>query len=116
LTEAPLNPKVNREKMTKIMFETFKVPAMYVAIQAVLSIYSAGITTGIICDSGDGLTHTAPIYEGFSIPHAVSKIDLAGSDLTMFLQKLLLERSIKLTSAAEMKILRDMKEKICFVA
>ncbi|KAK2114611.1 hypothetical protein P7K49_008877 [Saguinus oedipus] len=84
LTEAPLNPKANREKMTQIMFETFNTPAMYVAIQAVLSLYASGRTTGIVMDSGDGVTHTVPIYEGF-------------------------------TTTAEREIMRDIKEKLCYI-
>ena len=82
LTEAPGNPKANREKMTSLMFETFQVDGLYVAIQAVMSLYSNGRTTGLVCDSGDGVTHTVPVFEGFQIPHAVKKNFIAGRAIT----------------------------------
>ena len=87
--------------MTEIMFETFDVPAFHLSIQAVLSLYSSGRTTGLVLDAGDGVTHTVPIYEGYALPHAIERNDLAGRDLTEFLRKLMNEVGVNFTSSAE---------------
>ena len=116
LTEPPLNSKENREKMTQIMFEKFNTPAISIANQAVLSLFASGRTSGMVIDSGHGVSHTVPIYEGYALPHAIGRLNLAGQDLTDHLMNLLTERGYSLTATPDRELLQDMKEKLCFVA
>ena len=118
LTDATLNPKANREKMNEIMFETFKSPALYFAIQAQLSLYASGRTTGIVLDSGDGVSHIVPINEGYPDfnPDAIKRLDFAGQDLTGWLAKILSEEGYSFTNNDEKDSVLDIKEKLCSVA
>ncbi|CAG2233247.1 ACTB_G1 [Mytilus edulis] len=116
LTEAPMNPKANREKMTEFFVESLNVPAFYVAIPAVLSLYASGRTTGIVFDSGDGVSHAVPIYEGYAIPNTIKRSELAGRDLTAYLQRILPEKTHYDFASPYMEgIASDIKEKMCYV-
>ncbi|KAG9473042.1 hypothetical protein GDO78_015321 [Eleutherodactylus coqui] len=116
ITEPPLNPLSNRKNMAQVFFEKFDVPAIYVATQGVLALYCAGKVTGCVLDIGHGVTHSVPVYEGYCLPHAVLRLDLAGHDLTEYLMRLLRERGVFSVSTAETEIVKDIKEKLCYVA
>jgi actin-related protein len=116
LTEAPLNPLANREKMTQIFFETFNVPSFYVANKAFLPLVAYGKMTGIVVDSGDGVTCAVPVYEGSVVPHAILRIDLAGRAMTGLYAKTIMELGMTFSSSAEREIVREIKEKLGYVA
>ena len=116
LTEPILNPKVNREKITQIMFETFNTPATYVSLQPLLTMIAAGRTNGLTVDSGDGVTSIVPICEGVALPHAMIRLHLSGSDLTDYLLRLMTERGYYLDTPSEREVAPDIKEKLCYVA
>uniref|UniRef100_A0A0N5ARY2 Actin-related protein n=1 Tax=Syphacia muris TaxID=451379 RepID=A0A0N5ARY2_9BILA len=116
LTEAPLNPLKNREKSAEIFFETFNVPALHIQMQAVLSLYSTGRTTGVVLDSGDGVTHIVPIFEGFAIQNGIERMDIAGRDVTRYLRLLLRKEGADFHRSSEFEIVREIKEKLCYIA
>ena len=126
LTEAPLNRKANRERMAQVMFETFHVPAMYVNITSALALYASGCTTGCVLDSGDGVTHAVPIYEGYAVRDAIHRWDVAGGDVTNSFLEILAKRGFQLEVASSFSttakrdivrdIVRDMKEKLGYVS
>lgn len=134
LTEPPMNPKVNRQKMCQVMFEEYGFQGVYVAIQAVLTLYAQGtfaalvqcvlinlvyicpgLTTGVVVDSGDGVTHIVPVYDGFAMPHLTRRLDIAGRDVTRYLIKLLLMRGYAFNRTADFETVREIKEKLCYV-
>ncbi len=140
LTEPPMNPLKNREKLIqvsknlfmilkliyaynfylfycfKVMFEKYGFLGCHVAIQAVLTLYAQGLVTGIVLDSGDGVTHICPVYEGFSLPHITKRLDIAGRDITRYLIKLLLLRGYAFNHTADFETVRIMKEQLCYIA
>lgn len=117
VTEAPMNPKENREKVAEVLFENLEVPAMQLQIQAVLALYACGRNTGVVLDSGDGVTHAVPVFEGHTIPTAIRRLDLAGRDLTEWLMQLLSDETDRpFTTSGDREVARRIKEAACYIA
>jgi actin-related protein 2 len=115
LTEAAMNPKKNREKLVETMFETFGFAGVHCSIQAVLTLYAQGLLTGVVVDSGDGVTHIVPVYEGFALPQSIRRLDIAGRHLTEYMIKLLQLRGYTFNRSADFELVREIKEKVCYV-
>lgn len=116
LTEPPMNPLKNRETMCEVMFERYNFGGVYVAIQAVLALYAQGLSSGVVVDSGDGVTHIVPVYESTVLNHLTRRLDVAGRDVTRNLIALLLRRGYALNRTADFETVRQIKEKLCYVS
>ncbi|EOD20059.1 actin-related protein 2 [Emiliania huxleyi CCMP1516] len=115
LTEAAMNPKKNREALVETMFEKYNFAGVHCAIQAVLTLYAQGLLTGVVVDSGDGVTHIVPVYEGYALPANIRRLDVAGRHMTEYLIKLLLLRGYTFNRSADYETVREMKEQVCYV-
>ncbi|XP_005076894.1 actin-related protein T1 [Mesocricetus auratus] len=116
MTEPSLNPRETREKTTEIMFEKFNVPALYLCNHAVGALCASACITGLVVDSGDGVTCTVPIYEGYALPHGITKLYVAGRDITEHLTRLLLAKGYTFPCILNKAVVDDIKEKLCCVS
>ncbi|XP_021016853.1 actin-like protein 7A [Mus caroli] len=115
VSDPPLSPHTNREKYAEMLFETFNTPAMHIAYQSRLSMYSYGRTSGLVVEVGHGVSYVVPIYEGYPLPSITGRLDYAGSDLTTYLMNLM-NNSGKHFSEDHLGIVEDIKTRCCFVA
>jgi actin-related protein 2 len=116
LTEPPMNPAKNRETLVEKMFETYGFGACNVSIQAMLTLYAQGLLTGVVVDTGDGVTHVVPVYDGFVPQNLIRRLDVAGRHVTNYFIKLLLLRGYAFNRTADFETVRQIKEKVCYVA
>lgn len=123
LTEPPLNAPENREYLAEIFFETFNVPGLYIAVQAVLALAASWTKkavndrtlTGTVIDSGDGVTHVIPVAEGYVIGSCIKHIPIAGHDITGFVLQLLRERDERIPPSEVQEQAKRIKERYCYV-
>lgn len=115
LTEPPMNPTSNKKRMCETMFETYNFPAAKISIQAMLVLYAQGLLTGVVVDSGDGVSHIVPVWEGICPPTLIKRLNIAGRHITKYLIKLLQVRGYAFNRSADFETVRQMKEKLCYV-
>jgi actin-related protein 3 len=139
LTEPPMNPPENRENMAEIFFETFNCPGIYIGVQAVLALVGSRATfspndnhekdsidevqkssiqslTGIVIDSGDGVTHVVPICDGFVIGSEIKHIPIAGRKITKFIEGMIRDRGEKINTEDLYLASMGIKEKYGYIA
>jgi len=115
LTEPPMNPTRNKKLMCENMFETYGFGACKVSIQAMLVLYAQGLLTGVVVDSGDGVTHIVPVWEGICPPNLIKRLNVAGRHITRYMIKLMQLRGYAFNRSADFETVRQIKESLCYV-
>lgn len=115
LTEPPMNPTNNKKRMLEHMFEVYGFPKAKVSIQAMLVLFAQGLLTGVVVDSGDGVSHIVPVWEGICPPNLIKRLNVAGRHVTKYLIKLLQVRGYAFNRTADFETVRQIKEKLCYV-
>ena len=116
LTEAPENPTANKIKMGEILFEKIGLGYFNIEPQAKMTLYCEGEETGVVLDSGDGVTHVIPVFDNYLLHHQIKRLDIAGRHITDYLIRLLQIKGYAFNSTADFEIVRELKEKYCFVS
>lgn len=116
VTEAPMNPFINKEKMLEILFEQIGVDSVNIEPQAKCSLFCEGKDTGIVLDSGDGVTHVIPIYNGIILKLNIDRMNIAGRHITEYLTRLFQKKGYAFNSTVDFELVREMKEKFCFIS
>ena len=114
ITEPLLNPYSNREKIASALFENLSAPAIFFASQPILSLFSTSNTSGVILESGEGVTQSCVVYEGYSIPNSYIRNNYGGRDVTDYFQTLLKKQGYSFSTTSEFEIVKKIKEEICF--
>jgi actin-related protein 2 len=115
LTEPPFNPLQNRQRIMENMFDKFGFSHAKCSIQATLVLYAQGLLTGVVVDSGDGVTHIVPVWDGVCPPHLIKRLNVAGRHITKYMIKLLQARGYSFNASADFETVRQIKEKVCYV-
>ena len=114
VTEPLLNPYFHRKQISSVLFDNFNVPALCFASQPILSLWASGYKSGVILESGEGVTQCCVVYEGYSIPHSYMRQDFAGRHVTEYLQTLLKRVGYSFNTSAEVEIVKRIKESLCY--
>ncbi|ESS66095.1 putative actin-related protein 2 [Trypanosoma cruzi] len=116
LSEVPLFSSKHRCHLYEVMFEKYNFMAIQSAVQGTLSLFSNGLQTGVAVESGEGISHCTPIFEGYALPKANRRVDLGGRNITEFLIRLMQRRGYSFNQSSDYETVRRMKERFCYAA